>query len=117
MKQAIGSGSLVDSPIGKKPLDSTGSAIGAARMNPEKAFKRISALEKREDVIAAYFRDIAGGKPPLPFTLYVPRGLGAYENQTFPNVVETDDPSLVFTAAFNGKEVWRELRLSEFNLA
>jgi hypothetical protein len=30
--------------IGKKPLDNTGSAIGAARMNPENTFKRITDL-------------------------------------------------------------------------
>jgi hypothetical protein len=31
-------------------------------------------------------------------------------------VEETDDPALIFTASFDGKEVWRELRLSEYNL-
>ncbi len=33
-----------------------------------------------------------------------------------PNVEETDDPALIFTASFNGEEVWRELRLSEYDL-
>lgn len=44
MKQTSKPGSLVQSPIGKKPLDSRGSAIGAARINPQNTFKRITNL-------------------------------------------------------------------------
>lgn len=53
----------VQSPIGNKQLDNSGSAVGAARMDP------------------------AVGYGPVP------------------NVEETDDPNLIFTASFNGGEV------------
>lgn len=35
---------LVASPIGKRPLDRYGSAVGAARMNPDGTFKRVAEL-------------------------------------------------------------------------
>ena len=42
----------------------------------------------------------------------MPRGLGSAGNGSFPNVEETDDPSLMFTASFNGGDAaWRELLL------
>jgi len=65
---------MVQSPIGKKQLDSSGSLVGAARMDPAESYSPV------------------------------------------PNVEETDDPNLIFTASFNGEEVWRELRLSEYDL-
>lgn len=74
------------------------------------------AMERREDIIAGYLKDVSAGTPPLPFTIYVPEGLGSYDGRTIPNIEETADPALIFTAAFNGREVWRELRLSEYNL-
>jgi hypothetical protein len=40
--------------------------------------------------------------------------LGSVENGPIPNVEETDDPNLVFTASFKGgEEVWQKLVLSE----
>ena len=73
------------------------------------------AIERR-DVIARYFEDINKGFSPLPFTVYVPPGLGNYGNRAIPNVIETSDPALILTALFGGKEAWRELRLSEYDL-
>jgi hypothetical protein len=75
------------------------------------------AMLKNEDVIGNYHRDVAGGADPLPFTFYVPRGMGSDNQGLIPDVEETDDPALMFTAAFNdGEETWRELRLSEYDL-
>jgi hypothetical protein len=66
-----------------------------------------------DDVIGRYHSAVAAGADPLPFTLYVPRGLGSAGNGRFPNVEETDDPSLMFTASFNGgDDAWRELSLA-----
>ena len=67
-----------------------------------------------EDIIGKYHADVARGGNPLPFVLYVPSGLGSGVNGTIPNVEETDDPSLVFTASFKGgEEAWQKLVLSE----
>ena len=74
------------------------------------------SIARNDDAIGNYHKAIAGGTDPLPFTFYVPRGMGGDGNGPVPNVEETDDPSLVFTAVFNGEEVWRELRLSEYDL-
>ena len=54
-----------------------------------------------------YIEAISQGTKPLDFVLYVPSGFGTIAGNNVPNVEETSDPSLVFTAAFNGgKEVW-----------
>jgi hypothetical protein len=75
------------------------------------------AMGRNEDIIGNYHRSVTQGTPPLPFTLYVPRGLGSWNGKPIPNVEETDDPELVFTVCFEGdKEVWKELWLSEYNL-
>jgi hypothetical protein len=74
------------------------------------------AISRNEDVIGDYHKAVARGDALLPFTLYVPRGLGSYGGVRIPNVEETDDPKLILTASFPGNEVWRELRLSSFHL-
>ena len=67
-----------------------------------------------DDIIGKYHADVARGGNPLPFVLYVPPGLGSIENGPIPNVEETNDPNLVFTASFKGgEEVWQKLVLSE----
>jgi hypothetical protein len=70
------------------------------------------AMAKNQDIIAGYHRDVAGGGIKLPFTVHVPPGLGSYHGVNYPNVGETIDPGLVFTAEFRGNEVWRDLDLS-----
>lgn len=66
------------------------------------------------DIVGRYQRAVAGGAEPLPFTLYVPRGYASNGNGAIPNVRETDDPALIFTASFNdSEEVWAELSLDE----
>jgi len=74
----------------------------------------LGATGVTDDIIGKYHADIAGGRKPLPFSVYVPEMFGSTDNGPVPNVVETDDPGLLFTASFNGGEdIWRELRLSE----
>jgi hypothetical protein len=76
-------------------------------------------LIPNEDVIGKYHQAVARGEGLLPFTFYVPRGLGFIGNAVVPNVEETDDPNLMFTAVFNtpeGKKTWRELKLNEYGL-
>jgi len=74
------------------------------------------AMSRNEDVIGSYHAAVAGAADPLPFNFYVPRGMGINGSSPVPNVVETDDPALVFTADFNGEESWWELHISEYNL-
>ena len=74
----------------------------------------LGATGTADNIIEKYHTDIAGGRDPLPFAVYVPEMFGINENGPVPNVAETDDPGLLFTASFNnGEEVWRDLRLSE----
>ena len=55
----------------------------------------------------------AQGMEPLPFVFYVPSGYGKVSDKLIPNVKETDNPELIFTASFdNGREEWRQLDLS-----
>lgn len=68
------------------------------------------------DSVHNYHQDVARGAPYLPFTLYVPGQFGSIGNSIIPNVKETDDPTLIFTATFNSREFWRDLRLSDFGL-
>jgi len=64
------------------------------------------------DEVSRYHRDVEHGASLLPFTLYVPPEYGKARDKNIPNVEETDDPGLIFTASFNdGREVWRELSL------
>ena len=74
------------------------------------------ALAKNENVIGNYHKAVAQGKKPLPFTLYVPQGFGTNGGAKIPNVQETKDAGLIFTAEFGNGENWRQLHLSEFNL-
>jgi len=74
------------------------------------------AMSGDEDIIGNYRKAVAAGAGPLPFTFYVPRGMGSDGNGSVPNVEETNDPKLIFTASFNGGEVWRDLSLSEYDL-
>jgi len=69
-----------------------------------------------EDIIGDYQKVVAAGGTLLPFTLYVPGGFGSFDGKSIPNIKETDDPSLIFTAAFTDGETWQELRLSSFHL-
>jgi hypothetical protein len=60
-----------------------------------------------------YHEDLEQGASLLPFTLYVPPAYGKAGDKNIPNVAETDDADLIFTAGFDGgREVWRELSLS-----
>jgi hypothetical protein len=59
------------------------------------------------DSINKYFEAISEGSDPLDFTLYVPLGYGSLEKVKIPNVEETEDPNMMFTAHFNSdREVW-----------
>jgi len=74
------------------------------------------AMAQNEDIIGNYHKAVEQGGELLPFILYVPKGFGSIGNTPLPNVSETDDPELIFTASFNGEEVWRDLQLSSFHL-
>jgi len=66
-----------------------------------------------DNPIGRYHADITAGGESLPFTLCVPRGYGKNGDKDIPNVEETDNPELIFTASFNnGDEVWRKLSLA-----
>ncbi|MGD1120273.1 MAG: DUF362 domain-containing protein [Dehalococcoidales bacterium] len=73
-----------------------------------------AAKMKNEDIIGNYHQAVARGAKLLPFTVYVPRGFGSYDNRKIPNVEETDNPELIFTASFPDNETWRDLRLSDY---
>lgn len=63
--------------------------------------------DSRWSAVEEYVRAVAAGRPPLPFTLYVPPGLGRCDSRELPNVEETDDPARILTASFRGgEEVW-----------
>ncbi len=71
--------------------------------------------KNENDNIKKYHQALVEGGPLLPFVIYVPRGFGKSGEDVIPNTAETDDPALLFTAAFdNGKEVWRELTPKDF---
>jgi hypothetical protein len=55
-----------------------------------------------------YVRDVlARSAESLDFVLFVPPGYGSLDGVKVPNVVETNDPALVFTATFaGGSERW-----------
>jgi hypothetical protein len=73
----------------------------------------LQARQKGEDIIGNYMRAVTQGEKPLSFTIYVPQGYGSYNGKKFPNIVETDDPLLIFTADFAGKESWNDIKLSD----
>ncbi|MGD9143493.1 MAG: DUF362 domain-containing protein [Dehalococcoidia bacterium] len=72
------------------------------------------ATGKNEDIIVDYHQAVARGEELLPFTIYVPRGYGSYNNRQIPNVEETDKPELIFSASFPEDETWRDFRLSDY---
>jgi hypothetical protein len=73
------------------------------------------AKMKNEDIIGSYHKVVEGGAKPIPFTVYVPKGFGSYNGKTIPNVEETDNAELIFTASFgDGRDKWNELRLSDY---
>jgi len=66
-----------------------------------------------EDFVGMYHKSLQNGTSQLPFIFYVPEGYGRLNGQTIPNVRETDDPALIFTASFNdGEETWHKLSFS-----
>lgn len=66
------------------------------------------------DIIGNYLQAVGNGGELLPFTVYVPKGFSTWDGKRVPNVEETDDPALIFTASFPDGETWRELRLSDY---
>jgi len=59
------------------------------------------------EAIPKYVKAVSEGAQPLDFVLYVPGGFGPPEGAAVPNLKETDDPSKILTAHFNGgKEIW-----------
>jgi hypothetical protein len=91
---------------------SLGSIYGNAFQYADKSMNGGSYSGSKEAPSASasinkYFKAISEGKAPLEFTLFVPPGYGGIENELIPNVKETDDPGLMFSAQFNGgQEVW-----------
>ena len=68
----------------------------------------ISGLQ--EDHIGKYHMSLTNGDKLLPFVFYVPPGYGTNVNGGIPNVEETENSSLLFTASFDvGREYWQEL--------
>jgi hypothetical protein len=67
------------------------------------------SLERDSDLESAnkYVQAVAGGATPLDFTVYIPAGYGKSVGINIPNVEETEDPKMVFTARFNnGQKIW-----------
>ena len=93
-----------------------GHAFNCAVIKSKKIQYSSSPGNRREDMIKKYHAAVATGEDLLPFTLYLPRGLGSYNKVLMPNVVETDDPDLILTARFSNNEVWRDFRVSSCHL-
>lgn len=82
----------------------------AALVSGREEFRGLAVPSANGDVISKYHGSLAAGKPELPFVFYVPRGMGKTNGHAVPNVRETDDARLLFTAEFDGgTEAWREL--------
>jgi len=64
-----------------------------------------------EEAPGRYLSDISAGKiEPFDFTMFVPPGYDDLAGTATPNIIATDDPSLVFSVSFgDGKEVWPEI--------
>jgi hypothetical protein len=85
----------------------------------ESQYCRDQVAAQNEDVIGKYHQAILRGAALLPFTIYVPPGLGFQGPTQVPNVIETDDPQLMFTAVFKtpgGPKTWQELKLGRYGL-
>jgi hypothetical protein len=64
------------------------------------------------DGIIHYQNDVETGASQLPFTLFVPPGYGKANGKNILNVIETENPNLIFTASFDkDREIWRDLSL------
>jgi hypothetical protein len=74
------------------------------------------ALAENEDVIGRYKLAVKNGAEKLPFTVFVPTGMGRDWNGFLLNVEETDVREKMFTASFGNGETWSRFRLSDFNL-
>jgi hypothetical protein len=85
---------------------------GIAFQYADTKFNKAARMSGGANILAAYHRDLEQGTHPLPFALFVPPGYGKVGSKNIPNVEETDDPKLIFTARFEGgREEWRELSL------
>ena len=66
-----------------------------------------TGIYSQPDAASHYLLAVSNGAPPLDFIFYVPEGFGKLNNTGIPNVIETDDPQLIFTAHFNNnQEIW-----------
>ncbi|UCD45427.1 MAG: hypothetical protein JSV27_02740 [Candidatus Bathyarchaeota archaeon] len=64
-------------------------------------------IKSAPDALEKYLWDVGDGGAPLGFVIYVPEGYGRLEGAEVPNVEETDDPTKLFTASFDGgRETW-----------
>ena len=82
----------------------------AALLSGREEFRGLALPSANGDAIGKYHGWLAAGRPELPFVFYVPKGMGRTNSHAIPNVRETDDARLLFTAEFDGgKETWREL--------
>jgi hypothetical protein len=64
-------------------------------------------LANNPQVIQNYKEDTAGGRAPMDFMVFVPKGYGNLNGTRLPNIQETEDPAKIFTATFDqGREVW-----------
>jgi hypothetical protein len=111
--------SFVYGPLFPEKFDTLMSPYGCAFSYADTRWNRGSygALQGQSgspDPIIKYHQDIAAGGDLLPFTLYVPGGLGQMGGKPIPNAVETADPGKMFSAIFKEGEIWRDLHLSEF---
>ena len=79
----------------------------ADKKNNKGIYTGDTRIHSQPDVARNYILSIKNGAPRLDFVLYVPEGFGKLNNTSVPNVIETDDPHLLFTAHFNNdKETW-----------
>jgi len=64
-------------------------------------------IYSQADAVSNYILAVNNGAARLDFILYVPEGFGKLNNVSVPNVTETDDSHLLFTAHFNNdQETW-----------
>ncbi len=68
---------------------------------------------KSENIIGLYHEELVKGARLLPFVFFVPEGFASIYGKQIPNVKESSDPDLIFTASFNGEELWRDLDLTD----
>ena len=93
-------GSVIDSPIGKREVDSAGSPAGTCRMDVNRSYAGVGELlQDYRNNSSQESRDAIETK--IDYT---------HENLSvsqIPDVEVTSDPSLILTARFEGgKEIW-----------